>query len=64
MFFSTYKVEKKLFNDSLKHGTEFIKMMNEFNEKYGLNIKIRRDWDDIKLLPGKSKLLFTILNIF
>ena len=39
-------------------------MINEFNEKYDLNIQIKQDSNYVKLLPTASKFLFTILNIF
>ena len=56
--------KKKLFNDSMKHGPEFQKMAKEFNEKYNLNIRVKRDWGEIMLLPTSSNVLFTLLNIF
>lgn len=59
MYLMHFGIDKKC-----SHGKAFKDMMNDFNIRYGLNIKISTDVSRYKLKRGKSKFMQALSTIF
>jgi hypothetical protein len=58
-----YYLGYKHIDNSLSHGEEFMKMANEFNEKYNLKISVTTDCHNFRRAKNAPKLLWKLVKL-
>ncbi len=58
-----YYLGYKHIDNTLSHGEEFLKMANEFNEKYGFNISVTIDCHNFKRAKKAPKLWWSLVHL-
>ena len=59
-----YYLAYKHIDNYLTHGEEFLKMAEELNSKYGLNVTVKIDTSKFKRAPSAPKLSYYLACIF
>ena len=59
-----YYLAFKHIDNYLTHGEEFLKMAEELNSKYGLNVTVKIDTSKFKRAPSAPKLSYYLACIF